>query len=339
MAYRIKLDGTTKDVFDIGLHKGVLDFSALTTQRTLKFPDSNGASGYVLTTDGAGNLTWAAGGGGSTSPAGADTQVQFNNAGAFGATSNFTAARVPATGPGYYTVTIGGTDGGRLKLLDSSSEVLTLANYGYGGTTLENTVGILTVQGASSLILKSSGYLHLDTPYIKVHHGTSGEVIRLTDTGNVSLKGNLNLYGTASEVQVNGSAGTAGQVLTSGGAGAAVTWTTPAAAPFTGTRIGSVSVTTGTTSVNVSGYDTINLSMGADTLLNLSGGTDGLRLVLNFTQDGTGSRLVTLGTMFQFGTDITSFTLSTAVGTTDKLGVIYNATSGKFQVVAYSKGF
>jgi hypothetical protein len=58
MAYRIKLDGTTKDVFDIGLHKGVLDFSALTTQRTLKFPDSNGVSGYVLSTDGSGNLSW-----------------------------------------------------------------------------------------------------------------------------------------------------------------------------------------------------------------------------------------------------------------------------------------
>lgn len=58
MANRIKIRGTTADVFDIGLNKGVLDFSNLTTQRSLIFPDSNGSAGFVLSTNGAGALSW-----------------------------------------------------------------------------------------------------------------------------------------------------------------------------------------------------------------------------------------------------------------------------------------
>jgi hypothetical protein len=51
-----------------------------------------GSDGYFLQTDGTGNLTWAAGGGGggNGSPGGANTQVQFNNAGTFGGTAGFT---------------------------------------------------------------------------------------------------------------------------------------------------------------------------------------------------------------------------------------------------------
>lgn len=53
---------------------------------------AGGENGYFLQTDGAGNLTWAAGGGsgGNGSPGGANTQVQFNDAGVFGGDSGFT---------------------------------------------------------------------------------------------------------------------------------------------------------------------------------------------------------------------------------------------------------
>lgn len=51
-----------------------------------------GTNGYVLQTDGTGNLTWTAqtGGSGNGTPGGANTQVQYNNAGAFGGTAGFT---------------------------------------------------------------------------------------------------------------------------------------------------------------------------------------------------------------------------------------------------------
>ena len=54
---------------------------------------SGGLNGYVLQTDGAGNLTWTAqtgGGGGNGVPGGANTQVQFNDAGNFAGDSTFT---------------------------------------------------------------------------------------------------------------------------------------------------------------------------------------------------------------------------------------------------------
>lgn len=52
-----------------------------------------GTNGYVLQTDGVGNLTWTAqiaGEPGNGSPGGANTQIQYNNAGLFGGSSGFT---------------------------------------------------------------------------------------------------------------------------------------------------------------------------------------------------------------------------------------------------------
>lgn len=52
---------------------------------------TGGLNGYFLQTDGAGNLTWAAGGGGggNGTPGGANTQVQFNDSGTFGGDAGF----------------------------------------------------------------------------------------------------------------------------------------------------------------------------------------------------------------------------------------------------------
>lgn len=57
----------------------------------LKIP--GGTNGYVLQTDGTGNLTWTAqtgGGGGNGSPGGSNSQIQFNDAGSFGGDSGLT---------------------------------------------------------------------------------------------------------------------------------------------------------------------------------------------------------------------------------------------------------
>lgn len=54
---------------------------------SLTLPNVQGGAGQVLSNDGAGNLTWADN---ATAPAGANTEVQYNNAGSFGASSNFT---------------------------------------------------------------------------------------------------------------------------------------------------------------------------------------------------------------------------------------------------------
>ena len=58
-----------------------------------------GTNGYVLQTDGTGNLTWTAqtGGSGNAVPAGANTQIQYNDAGNLGATAGFTFDNVTNT--------------------------------------------------------------------------------------------------------------------------------------------------------------------------------------------------------------------------------------------------
>jgi hypothetical protein len=50
-----------------------------------------GVNGYVLSTDGAGNLNWVAGGGGGNgTPGGSNTQIQYNDSGVFGGSAFFT---------------------------------------------------------------------------------------------------------------------------------------------------------------------------------------------------------------------------------------------------------
>ena len=61
------------------------------TDVSFVFPLNEGdVSGYVLATDGSGTTAWVAPSGGSTNPAGNNTEIQFNDSGAFGANSNLT---------------------------------------------------------------------------------------------------------------------------------------------------------------------------------------------------------------------------------------------------------
>lgn len=60
MAYRIKLDGTTRPQFQIGLDGVTFDASAVLVPWTFTLPAGPGSAGFVLQTDGAGNTSWAA---------------------------------------------------------------------------------------------------------------------------------------------------------------------------------------------------------------------------------------------------------------------------------------
>ena len=73
--------------------------------------------------------------------------------------------------------------------------------------------------------------------------------------------------------------------------------------------------------------------------VNISGGTDGQRFIIELIQDGTGSRTVTLSSDFAFGSDITSFTATTTASKTDMIGCIYNSSASKARVIAVAKGY
>jgi len=94
------------------------------------------------------SFTIAATGGGSTSPAGANTQVQYNNSGAFGASSTFTY------------------DGTTLKATNLETTGGVLADSAFGGTYVDGIVmdydtvggkGRISVGGADSLYFYNGG--------------------------------------------------------------------------------------------------------------------------------------------------------------------------------------
>lgn len=78
---------------------------------------------------------------------------------------------------------------------------------------------------------------------------------------------------------------------------------------------------------------------GNRTLSNPTGAADGQKIIFEFIQDGTGSRTITLGSKFTFGTSIPSITLTTTANKRDFLGVIYSQPDDKYFVQAFTQGF
>jgi hypothetical protein len=120
----------------------------------LTFPAAAPVNGYYLQTDVNGVLSWAAGGGGGGgSPGGSNTQIQFNNAGAFGGDAAFTFVN----GAGTATVQLGvaSTTSAALKLYNSAS-----ANYvavASGNNSAAWTLTLPTSAGTNGYVLSTDG--------------------------------------------------------------------------------------------------------------------------------------------------------------------------------------
>jgi hypothetical protein len=105
-----------------------------------------GTNGYFLQTDGAGNLTWApAGNGGNTGngiPGGANTQVQFNDAGVFGGDAGFTYNKTTNVLATDNIITGNITANYIVSNWDVTANIVT-ANYLYGdGSNISNVVAV-----------------------------------------------------------------------------------------------------------------------------------------------------------------------------------------------------
>lgn len=72
---------------------------------------------------------------------------------------------------------------------------------------------------------------------------------------------------------------------------------------------------------------------------NPSNSTDGQMILIEVIQDGTGSRLLTYGTNYAFGTLVTSPTLTTTASKTDFLGFMYSSSAGKWRCMAFAPGY
>jgi len=75
------------------------------------------------------------------------------------------------------------------------------------------------------------------------------------------------------------------------------------------------------------------------TLANPTNAKSGQRITWRIKQDATGSRVMTLGSNFRFGTTLTGAVLTTGGNKVDYLTAVYDATDGKFDVVEFVKGY
>lgn len=66
---------------------------------------------------------------------------------------------------------------------------------------------------------------------------------------------------------------------------------------------------------------------------------DGQKIIVEIIQDGTGSRTITWNSVFTFGTDVTSPTLTTTANKRDFIGFVYNSTAAKWYCLAVAKGY
>lgn len=120
---------------------------------------TGGVNGYVLSTDGTGNLAWmpGSGGGGGGSPFGSDQQVQFNDAGVFGGSPNLTynnvAHTLSLTGTFYADTIIANSQG----KFDGTIGSITPAVATFTSVTVNNNVNIGHTLTANKVLATSNG--------------------------------------------------------------------------------------------------------------------------------------------------------------------------------------
>lgn len=175
-----------------------------------------GVDGYVLQTDGAGNLTWTAqtGGGGNGVPGGSNTQVQFNNAGVFGGATGFTFNNLTnlLTIPNAnVTTTLTATNANVTNLLRATTANVTNLNA-TGTVTAVNLAGRLTTASQPNVTsvgtltgLNVTGPVNLGAVgNITITGGVNGYLLQTDGAGNLNWVENQSTPGgTNQQIQFN----------------------------------------------------------------------------------------------------------------------------------------
>jgi len=132
-----------------GSSSGTITISAPAVAGTQSYtlPDALPAvNGYALTSTTGGVMSWAASGGGGGSPGGSNTQIQFNNSGAFGGSANLTWDGT--------NVQLGATGALRFADTDSSNYVA----FKSAGTVSANVTWTLpSADGTNGQVLSTNG--------------------------------------------------------------------------------------------------------------------------------------------------------------------------------------
>jgi len=192
---------------------------------TLTFPAAAPVNGYYLQTDVNGVLSWAAGGGGGGgSPGGSNTQIQFNNAGAFGGDAAFTF--VNGTGTATMSLGVASTTSGVAKLYNSASA--NSVSIASGNNTAAWTLTLPPDDGTANYFLQTDG--NGATTWAAAAAGTinTGTIGQLTYySGTNTLSGTTTGAGILTFLGTPSSANLAAAVTDETGSGSLVFGTSP----------------------------------------------------------------------------------------------------------------
>lgn len=215
---------------------------------------TGGTNGYVLQTDGSGALSWTAqtgGGGGNGVPGGANTQVQFNNSGAFGGDAGF----VYNTTTDLLTVTHLGGEGGNVS------------NLTYANITGIGNISSVDLTGATDTVLYGNGV------FADISAGASANFANYAGNVTVAAQPNITSVGTLTTLQVG-----AGGLSVTGNIGAsniAVTETSTFTGPVVVSSLGNL-----TMSGNANLQNSPNVQLPVANL-HIDGGLNGYVLATN----------------------------------------------------------
>jgi hypothetical protein len=179
---------------------------------------TGGTNGFVLQTDGTGNLDWTAqtGGGGNGSPGGSNTQIQYNDAGSFGGNVGFTFNEVTGNVaiPGNLQVS---------QNIQSTTYAGILTTAAQPNITSVGTLTLLTVAGTTSIqqakekvelnATGATGTINFDLLNQAILYKTSNSTSNFT----VNIRGNSTT--TLDSIMSNGESFTCTLVNTNGPAG------------------------------------------------------------------------------------------------------------------------
>lgn len=192
----LNIDGTIQLPGSIA---GVITLTSpsIITNYTLTLPDNDGNVNEFLQTNGSGVLSWETA---VTSPAGIDTEIQYNDTGAFGADSNFTWNNTTQlfTIVGKQTIdssTLSGVPTNDGSIFESASQIFT-DNSG-GPTTpiaVFNSFAQPTLAATSSTTTTEAATVYIEgPPGAGINETITNTYSLLVDSGDVQVNNNINV--------------------------------------------------------------------------------------------------------------------------------------------------
>ena len=199
MAQQIKVNSSTGNI-QIQISRGAIGPSTtanvantalnLNAASTANVIIGGGVANYVLSTDGAGNTSWVAQTGGGGTPGGANTQVQFNDQGSFGAEPNFTYDKATDvltadhfSGEGGNLSNIQGANVSGEVSFAATANAVALANVAGAGN-----IASVNLDGNVANVLRGDGTFSPDTAATP---GGSNTQVQYNDNGSFAGEANF----------------------------------------------------------------------------------------------------------------------------------------------------